>query len=315
MPSDLEMQLQSLADEYEWQELPGCTAEQFADELTARDPEVLLAGWSTPRLPDVLPPSLRYVLYLSGSVKTIVSREQLERGLVITNWGGSISRIVAEAALMHILNSLRSTAHWTLRMHVDKGWNDNPPPAGSLYGRKVGIYGFGFIARCLVGLLKPFGAEVMTYAPEIPDDVLAENGVTRAANLDQLFGENSVIVNLAPLTAETTGSVQLRHLRLLGTGEALVSVGRGPVINEAALLQVAQEGRVHFALDVFNDEPLLADSPLRGLRNVMLTPHRAGPTDDRMRDAGEFAVENLRAYVNGEPLKAIVTPEIYDAST
>ena len=72
---------------------------------------------------------------------------------------------------------------------------------------------------------------------------------------------------------------------------------------------------MHFALDVFHEEPLPVDSPLRGLSNVMLTPHRAGPTDDRMRDAGEFAVDNLRAYANDEPLKAIVTPEIYDAST
>ena len=315
LPPDLEAQIAALTDDYEWQEMPGCSAEEFSAELHRRDPEVLVAGWSTPRLPDILPPSLRYVLYVSGSVKTIVSRGHLERGLVITNWGGSISRIVAEAAMMHILNALRATNHWTLRMHVEKGWNENPPPAGSLYGRKVGIYGFGFIARCLVKLLIPFGGEIMTYAPEIGDDILTENGAMRATSLDELFTTNSVIVNLAPLTDQTTDSVTLEHLRQLGPGDAVVSVGRGPVFNEAALLQVAQEGQVHFALDVFHEEPLPVDSPLRGLSNVMLTPHRAGPTDDRMRDAGEFAVDNLRAYANDEPLKAIVTPEIYDAST
>ncbi|GAB5561346.1 MAG: phosphoglycerate dehydrogenase [Synoicihabitans sp.] len=315
IPPDLEAQLASCTDDYEWQELPNCSPEAFATELAVRNPEVLVAGWATPRLPDELPSKLRYVLYVSGAVKKIVSREHLERGLVITNWGGSISRIVAEAALMHILNTLRATNHWALCMHVAKGWNENAPPANSLFGRKVGIYGFGFIARCLVGLLKPFGVEVATYAPEIADEILAEHGVSRAGNLEQLFGENSVVVNLAPLTAKTTDSVKLTHLRLLAPGECLVSVGRGPVINEADLLTVAQEGRVHFALDVFHEEPLPADSPLRGLPNVMLTPHRAGPTDDRMRDAGEFAVANLRAYVNDEPLKAIVTPEIYDAST
>lgn len=315
LPADVEAQIASCTDDYEWQELPGYTSAQFADELAKRNPEVLVAGWATPRLPDELPANLRYVLYVSGAVKNIVSREHLERGLVITNWGGSISRIVAEAALMHILNTLRATNHWTLCMHVDKGWNDNAPPANSLFGRKVGIYGFGFIARCLVQLLRPFGVEIMTFAPEIGEDVLAEHGVVRASSLEQLFGENSVVVNLAPLTAKTTDSVRLEHLRLLNAGEALVSVGRGPVINENDLITVAREGRVHFALDVFHEEPLPADSPLRGLRNVMLTPHRAGPTDDRMRDAGEFAVANLLAYVNDEPLKAIVTPEIYDAST
>lgn len=315
LPPDLEDQMRSLTDHYEWQELPGYSAASFAEELMRRDPEVLVGGWSTPRLPATLPPSLRYVLYLSGSVKTIVSREHLERGLVITNWGNSISRIVAEAALMHIMNCLRSTAHWTLRMHVAKGWNENAPPAGSLFGRKVGIYGFGFIARELVKLLQPFGAQISTHAPGIPDEVLAEYGVTRAVDLDALFAENSVVVNLAPLTKATQGSVGLKQLRSLGEGEVLVSVGRGPVIEESALLDVAREGRVHFALDVFHEEPLPADSPLRGLSNVMLTPHRAGPTDDRMRDAGEFALRNLRAYINEEPLLAVVTPEIYDAST
>jgi phosphoglycerate dehydrogenase-like enzyme len=315
LPADVEAQIASCTDDYEWRELPGYTPEQFTAELAKRNPEVLVAGWATPRLPDKLPSNLRYVLYVSGAVKKIVSREHLERGLVITNWGGSISRIVAEAALMHILNTLRATNHWALCMHVDKGWNDHAPPANSLFGRKVGIYGFGFIARCLVKLLKPFGAEIMTFAPEIDDGVLAEHGVVRAGSLEQLFGENSVVVNLAPLTAKTTDSVRLEHLRLLDAGEALVSVGRGPVINENDLITVAREGRVHFALDVFHEEPLPADSPLRGLRNVMLTPHRAGPTDDRMRDAGEFAAANLLAYVNDEPLKAIVTPEIYDAST
>ncbi len=315
LPADVEARIAACTDDYEWQELADCPPEQFAEELTTRNPEVLVAGWATPRLPETLPSNLRYVLYVSGAVKKIVSREHLERGLVITNWGGSISRIVAEAALMHILNTLRATNHWTLRMHVDKGWNDNAPPANSLFGRKVGIYGFGFIARCLVKLLQPFEVEIMTFAPEISDDVLAEYEVIRASSLEQLFGENSVVVNLAPLTAKTTDSVRLEHLRLLNAGEALVSVGRGPVLNENDLIMVAREGRVHFALDVFHEEPLPADSPLRGLSNVILTPHRAGPTDDRMRDAGEFSAANLLAYVNDEPLKAIVTPEIYDAST
>ena len=68
-------------------------------------------------------------------------------------------------------------------------------------------------------------------------------------------------------------------------------------------------------LDVFAVEPLPADSGLRGLPNVTLTPHLAGPTNERRRDAGEFAANNLRAYVEGRPLQAVITPQIYDAST
>lgn len=306
----------AMTDDYEWAELPGIDAAGFAAELERRNPEVLVAGWATPRLPLPWPSNLRYVLYVSGSTKTIVSREHLEQGLVITNWGNSISRIVAEAALMHLLNCLRKSVHWTMHMHITKGWNEDAPPAWSLYGRRVGIYGFGFIARALSKLLQPFGGEVSTYAPNVPDEVLAEHGVKRAASLDALFAENPAIVNLAPLTAETTDTIKREHLMALPEGEGcLVSVGRGPVINEQALIEVAQSGRIQFALDVFHEEPLPADSPLRGLDNVMLTPHRAGPTEDRMRDAGEFALRNLRAYAAGEELLAQLTPQIYDAST
>jgi len=308
--------MKGLTDDYEWQELPDYPEASFAEELFQRNPEVLIGGWGTPRLPNPLPSNLRYVLYVAGAVKGIVSREHLEQGLIITNWGNSISRIVAEAALMHILNCLRQTNHWTLHMHVTKGWNEDAPPAWSLYGRRVGIYGFGFIARALSKLLVPFGGQVTTFAPGVPDDILAEHGVTRAESLEALFAENPVVVNLAPLTAETTDTIKREHLMALPASEGvLVSVGRGPVLNEAALIEVAQSGRIQFALDVFHEEPLPADSPLRGLANVMLTPHRAGPTDDRMRDAGEFALKNLRAYGNDEPLLAVVTPEIYDAST
>jgi len=77
-------------------------------------------------------------------------------------------------------------------------------------------------------------------------------------------------------------------------------------------VRVAREGRVQFGLDVFSVEPLPPNHPLRGLLNVSLTPHLAGPTTDRRRDAGAWALRNLRAYAAGQPLEAQITPESYD---
>jgi phosphoglycerate dehydrogenase-like enzyme len=94
-----------------------------------------------------------------------------------------------------------------------------------------------------------------------------------------------------------------------------VNVGRGAVVDEAALLRVAQEGKIMVGLDVYGVEPLPLDSPFRGLRNVTLTPHIAGPTTDRRRDAGAFALKNLSAYFEDRPLQAVVTPAVYDTST
>ena len=105
-----------------------------------------------------------------------------------------------------------------------------------------------------------------------------------------------------------------RLLRLMPPGAAFVNVGRGKVVDEDALLRVAREGRIQVGLDVFATEPLPADSGFRGLPNAVLLPHIAGPTLERRRDAGTHALENLRAYAEGRPLKAVITPEVYDAA-
>ena len=274
-----------------------------------------MACWKTPPLPATLPPRLRYVCYLCGSVRRLVSRAQLERGLLVTNWGGSISRIVAEWALFHILSCLRRATHWTLAMHNEGGWKNGGTETASLFGRRIGLHGFGQIARELVQLLRPFNVTITSFAPDLTPQIEAMHGISRAPSLEALFAENDIVVELAPLNPDTEGVVQEKHLRLIRPGGVFVNVGRGAVVNEAALLRVAQEGIIMIGLDVYGVEPLPVDSPFRGLRNVTLTPHIAGPTTDRRRDAGGFAVENLAAYATGRPLQAVITPAGYDTST
>lgn len=278
-------------------------------------PDVLVGCWNTPALPDQLPRQLRYVCYLAGSVRTMVQRRHLTDGLVVTNWGTSISRTVAEGALAHILAALRRTSHWAVAMHTQGAWRDDRTETKSLFGRTVGLHGFGGVARALVPLLQPFGVAISVCAPDVTPEAARTAGVKRAPSLEALFAENDIVVELAPLTPETEHSVTEKHLRLLRPGSVFVNVGRGAVVDEAALVRVAREGRVQFGLDVFTQEPLPADHPLRGLSNVSLTPHIAGPTTDRRRDAGLLALRNLRAFAEGRALDAVVTTEVYDQSS
>jgi phosphoglycerate dehydrogenase-like enzyme len=315
MPEPVLAEVRALAPEFRLLDPTGLSTEAFGREVTAANPEVILACWQTPGLPAVLPPRLRYVCYLTGGVKKLVTRALLERGLLLTNWGGSISRTVAECALFHTLACLRLAPRWTLMIHRDGGWRDGWEQAGSLFERKVGIHGFGPVARAFLKLIAPFGCAVSVFAPDVDDAVAKAHGVTRAASLDALFADNDVIVELAPLIPATIGSVTERHLRLIRPGGVFVNVGRGAVVDEAALLRIAKEGKIQVGLDVFVDEPLPVDSGFRGLANVSMTPHIAGPTLDRYKDAGAFALRNLRAYVAGQPLEAVITPAIYDAST
>jgi phosphoglycerate dehydrogenase-like enzyme len=287
----------------------------FHASLSHANPEVLLTCWKTPALPAQLPPALRYVCHLSGSIKKHVTRRHLEQGLLLTNWGGSISRVVAEWGLFHILSCLRHATYWTFAMHRDGGWKAHDTVTASLFGRRVGLHGFGPVARDLLSLLRPFGCTVSAFAPDVDAAAEVAYGIRQAGSLEALFADHDIIVELAPLIPATTGIVTEKLLRLIPAGGVFVNIGRGAVVDEAALLRVAREGRITVGLDVFGDEPLPADSGFRGLPNVTLTPHLAGPTTDRRRDAGEFALNNLRAYAGGRPLQAVITPQIYDTST
>ena len=287
-------------------------ADAFHRELEALDPEVLIGGWSTPALPRKLPPRLRYLCYLTGSVKRIVRREHLVRGLVVSNWGRSISRTVAECALMLILAALRRAGHWIPAMHRDGAWKNRATETASLFGRRVGVHGFGHVAQELIRLLRPFDVSIEVAAPENDPELYLAHGVARAASLESLFVDNDIVVEMAPLLPETNEIVTEALLRAIRPGGVFVNVARGAIVDEVGLVRVAREGRIHIGLDVYATEPLPADSPLRGLPNVVLLPHIAGPTTDRRRDAGEFALRNLRAYAAGEPLEAVISAENFD---
>lgn len=316
LPGPLLEQLRGCADHFALLDAEQIPPADWPAVLAAHDPEVLVACWKTPPLPATLPPSLRYACYLAGSVRKFVARDAIARGLLVTNWGNSVARVVAECGLMLTLAALRRASYWALAMHREGAWK-NPATVEffSLFGRRVGFHGFGAIAQEMARLLVPFGVPLTAYSPSVPDALLATHGVRRAATLDELFSDSQVLIELAAYTPENYHLVDERLLRLLPDDATFVNIGRGAVVDEAALLRVAREGRRHFALDVFEREPLPPDHPLRGLPNVTLLPHLGGPTLDRRCDAGALGLQNIQAYLAGRPLEALVTPAVYDRST
>ncbi len=315
LPAPLTHELAQLASPLIRVDPDGLDESAWAEQLHAANPEVLIACWLTPPLPETLPPALRYVCYLAGSVKKLVPRHHIENGLRVTNWGGSISRIVAEGALVHILTCLRGLTHWTVTMHREGSWKTRDTRTASLFGRRVGLRGYGRVAHELIALLQPFGCDIGVFAPDFTAETARADGHRCIPDLETLMRDNDVVVELAPLIPATHGSIKERHLRLLRPGSVFVNVGRGATVDEAALLKVAREGNIFVGLDVFSEEPLPADSGFRGLLNVALSPHLAGPTTDRRVDAGRHGLANLAAYAAGLPLQGEVTLEVYDRST
>lgn len=315
LPAPRAEEIASLSDQVV--QVDPCTLDQSAwlQLLATTNPEVIVCCWRTLPLPAELPSNLRYVCYLAGSIKKLVTREQIEAGLIVSNWGDSISRTIAECALLHALSGLRGTTAWTLAMHQNGAWKSDKTRTASLFNRKVGIRGFGRIAHELITLLRPFKCEISVLAPDVDDEIASQNDIQMARDLDHLFSHNDVVIELAPLIDATRRSIKEEHLRLLHPGGVFVNVGRGATVDEDALLRVAQDGKICIGLDVYSEEPLPADSGFRGLTNVMLTPHLAGPTTDKRPDAGAYGLANLKAYASDQPMVGTISPEVYDRST
>lgn len=299
---------------------PDPTGLKLKQQIDTFNPDILITGWSTPMLPvGIFSPEgpIKYVCNVTGSVRNWVSREHIEHGLTVTNWGTSISRTVAECALMQILMCLRCTAEYHEFLHHNNGWTTLPSRSRqlSLFGRRVGIHGFGKVARELVTLLRPFKVDISSYCPTLPDSIFEEHEVTRSPSLEDLFSTNQVIVELEGLTERTYHCVNEEILRLIPDEGVLVNVGRGAVIDQDALVKVLADSNLRVGLDVFEEEPLPADSPLRLNPNIVITPHIAGPTADRLKDAGSNAVSNIRNYLTGQPLNGLISPELYPYMT
>jgi len=321
LPPKLLEKLESLPLDIEWLTLPLESAEDWPGILADKKPAALMAAWACPRLPEDLTvgeDGLQYVAYLAGSIRKLVPRELLVNGLKVTNWGNSISRTISECGLLLTLSAMRRASHWSVAMHRDGGWKQGlQTVTQSLFERRVGIHGFGNIAQQMVPLLKSFGVTISAFSPSVPDAIYDEHGVRRANSLEELFSQNDVIIELAPYHERNHHIVTEELLRSIPSGGAFINIGRGAVVDEAALIRVAQDRTedLQLGLDVYEKEPLAQDSPLRGMPNVALLPHIAGPTKDRRCDSAALAIENLARFAAGEKVADAITPEQFDRAT
>ncbi|HAV14301.1 MAG TPA: hypothetical protein DCX06_12530 [Opitutae bacterium] len=322
LPPKIKAQLEALPIQLKWLRLPLESSEGWRQIIEESGAEALMAAWACPRLPDDLPiggeSGLKYVAYLAGSVKKLVPRELIERGLQVTNWGSSISRTISECGLLLILSAMRRASYWSVAMHRDGAWKDGlKTTTQSLFEKRVGIHGFGQISQQLIPLLKPFDVEISAYSPSVPDEIYNHLGVQRSPSLEALFAENDIIVELAPYHAKNHHIVTEALLRSIPAGGTFINIGRGAVVDEAAMIQVARDrvDDLQIGLDVYEKEPLVEDSPLRGLPNVALLPHIAGPTKDRRCDSTRLAIQNLQHFARNEAVADAITIDIYDRAT
>jgi D-3-phosphoglycerate dehydrogenase len=222
------------------------------------------------------------------------------RGVLVANVPGVNANAVAE----HVLRSMLALARQTQQVSAvlrAQGWAAARAAAEGgveLRGRTLGVIGFGHVGQAVARLAQlGLGMRVLAHSRSPLRDVAHATQAT----LDDLMAQSDGVVLACPLTPQTRGLVGAAQLARLRRGSWLVNVARGPVVDEAALLDALARGHLGgAALDVFDTQPLPTGHPFWQMPQVLLTPHAAGVSDDSMRAMGLGAVEAVEHLLRGE---------------
>jgi phosphoglycerate dehydrogenase-like enzyme len=175
----------------------------------------------------------------------------------------------------------------------------------TLAGKKLGILGLGRIGREIARLAQAFGMQVLAWGPTLNAERAARSGVT-FLELEALLEEADIVTVQLRLSEESRGLLNEQRLRLIGPDGVLINTARGAIVDEKALARLLAEGALGAAgLDVFVEEPLPADSPLRRLDNVVLTSHLGWPADLTYRTMAQAVVKIIEAYLDGKYTGAV----------
>lgn len=174
-----------------------------------------------------------------------------------------------------------------------------------LYGKKLGVAGYGAIGREVAVRAKAFGMEILAYDPYMPADKIEADGA-RAVDLDTMLAESDMVSLHLPVLPSTKGMVNKEWFSKMKPTAYLINTARAAVIDQKDFVEALQNKEIAgAAIDVYWQEPIPANHPLLTMRNVTLTPHMAGLTTDVDNWSGTMMGEEVIAYLKGEPRKYI----------
>ena len=263
-------------------------------------------------------PNLQWVQVGNASVTHIRDTPIANSQIPIANVSGAFSPAVAEFTIALLLTLTRRLpmAH-SLQLQTTWLEDDTPLAGENCFGKTMGIVGYGSIGRHIARIAQAMGLKVLACKrrPELkrdtsfcfpnlgdPDGTIPEAWFGTPQMVEMLKMSDVAVVTL-PQTPATENLIGKQELEALPAHAYLISIGRGAVVNESALIEHLQAGRLAgAALDVFATEPLPAGSPLWKLPNVIVTPHLGSWTINQSQMAAEVLVENMSRYLKGQPL-------------
>jgi len=268
---------------------------------------LLILSWGSPKLEKAILdvcPDLRGVIYGAGTLRYIMTDAFLKSGIPITDSKIVDSRSVAVTTLGIAITACKGL--YTLPNDIKSGlWRENGHTIKDFYKIKIGVIGASYVGSYFVELLQAFDVEVYVYDPTKSAEQIQKMGATKK-ELNELLSECDVISLHAPSLPETENMINKTNLTLIRDGAIFINTARGPLVNEEDLIEECSKNRFLAFLDVFNNEPLEIENPLRTFPNVICTPHIAGTFTNGMQAIGVHICEEAERLIRGERMKCEV---------
>jgi phosphoglycerate dehydrogenase-like enzyme len=275
-----------------------------------RDVDILLAGFFSLELFKAAR-RLKWIQTLFAGVDRFLYPEVVKSSVVITSASGVNSIAVSEHVIGMML-CLNRKLHLFMRNQTERKWKTSDADLtfqmDELSGKTAGLVGLGHIGSEIAKRAKCLGMRVVATRrdPSAPKLDYVDKLVP-LGNLEELLADSDFVIIQIPLTRETEGMFGEKELRRMKRTAYLVNASRGKIVKEDELIEALRERRIAgAALDTFSVEPLPEGSPLWSMRNVILTPHVAGLTPRYMERLTDLFCDNLRRFMNDEPLINVV---------
>ncbi len=285
-------------------------------ELAALAPDVdaILSCWK-PLTPAVLDRAEKCLLIskFGTGLDNIAVDHATRLGIIVSNVPDFCLDEVSDHAMALLLACARRIVPFVEETRRGE-WNPrNAHALRRVRGKRLGVVGYGGIARTLVPKARAFGMEVVVYTPRLEPGTI-EDGVTATNDLHQMLGAADVVSIHAPATAETHHLIDRAALAAMKPGAWLINTSRGALVDEAALIEALREGRIAgAALDVLEQEPPDPDNPLLSMPNVLTTPHAAFSSQEALEELQRKAATRVVEVMRGDLPGYIVNPEVLES--
>jgi len=253
-------------------------------------------------------PNLKYAGVLATGFNVVDTAAARAHGVAVTNIPEYGTRAVGQYVFALLLEICHHVGHHDGAVHAGR-WASSvdfsfwDTPLIELSGKTMGVVGFGKIGQVTARIAAAMGMQVVAYDKK-PTDAGAQ--LAQYVSLDELYKRSDVISLHCPLTPETEGMVNRDSLAAMKDGVILINTSRGPVVNERDLADALSSGKVYAAgVDVVSSEPIKPDNPLLTAKNCVITPHIAWAPHAARARLMDIAVENLKAYLDGEPKNVV----------